>query len=291
VIPSAANPLLNRSYLQAVLRENSLYLSRGRGQNFLVDGGVLARILEVAALPPGGPILEIGAGLGTLSLELRRMGPVLAVESDRGLARLLPSFCPEGEGFLLIRGDFLKLDLSRLEEFAAGRPLCVVSNLPYSAAGAALGRLLGSSLQLGRMTCMLQKESAQRIVSPPGGKQYGFLSVIAGIYAPAHLHFSVPARAFFPIPRVDSAVVGFEPRLPRADDPDKKAVLRLVGAAFSQRRKMLKNALEQARQLDYTPDLIEEGCRQVGIDPSIRPERLFPGDFLRLTAILENFAR
>ncbi|HPJ71832.1 MAG TPA: rRNA adenine N-6-methyltransferase family protein, partial [bacterium] len=106
----ADNPLLDRGYLSAVLAENGLRLSRDRGQNFITDGGVLERILEEAGLADSETVLEIGPGLGTMTVEMRKICPVVAVECDRGIARLLGVFCPEGTGFTLIREDFLKVD-------------------------------------------------------------------------------------------------------------------------------------------------------------------------------------
>lgn len=288
MIPPAGNPLLSRAYLKAVLGENGLRLSRRRGQNFLADGRVLDRILAAAGLEPGQAILEIGPGLGTMTLELRRRGRVLAVESDRGLGRLLSSFCPPGEDFRLEIRDFLKLDLAEVSGFAAGRPINVVSNLPYSAAGAVLERLLGSDLDIQAMTCMLQAEAAVRLVAGPGNKNYGFLSVIGGIYAPPEIVLKVPRGAFFPVPRVDSAVVRFRPRaLPRGA-PEKKAVFALVAAAFSRRRKMLKNALEGSPGLGYTSETILRGCREAGVDPTVRAEELAPEIFLVLAGALGN---
>jgi len=285
----AVNPLLDRGYLSAVLAENGLRLSRDRGQNFLTDGGVLERILSEAGLSESEAVLEIGPGLGTMTLELRKVCPVVAVECDRGLARLLAALCPEGEGFALIREDFLKVDPERILRAAGKRALKVVSNLPYSLAGAALFRLFRDFPSVRRTVCTVQEEAADRIVAPPGNKEYGLLSVMAGAFGSARRAFKVDRRSFFPVPRVDSAVVVFDPApVPDPDGALRTGLAAVAKAVFAQRRKMIKNTLERVPGLGYTAGQIDRACREAAIDPAARPEQLSPRDYVRLVRALAS---
>ncbi len=284
------NPLVNRSYLSGLLRSRGLYLSRRRGQNFLVDRNILAKIVGAGEPGPSDLVVEIGAGAGTLTRELAyRAGRVKAVEVDRGLAELLRETVAELPNVEVIEADFLRLDPLRLlspESFgaAAGMGVKVIANPPYSIGGEILARLLLSSENLRLMVLTLPREVGIRVTSPPGSGDYGTLSVLAGMFSRPEVLFPVGRRCFFPVPRVDSVVIRFEivpgGRYPVSDLSLWKSVVR---AAFGRRRKFLKNSLASLSALGYTARMLTEACRRAGIDPSRRAETLSGQDFARLS--------
>lgn len=262
----------------SVVRETSVVDShrpRKRfSQNFLHDAHYVARI--VAAIDPRAEdrIVEIGPGLGALTAPLvERAGHLTAVEIDRDLsARLRMRFT--SQQLTLIEGDVLKLDWAALAGGDA-RPLSIVGNLPYHICTPLLFALLPVAHRVRCQLFMLQKEVVDRIVAAPGGKDYGRLSVMLQFrYRVARL-FAVPAGAFSPPPKVQSAIVRMEPiaeeELPAVDA---EALARVVAAAFGRRRKTLRNAL--------APLLDEAQIRAAGVDPAARAETLPVAAFVAL---------
>ena len=301
------NPLLNIGYLKFLLKENNLVLKKNRGQNFLVDGNILRKIIREADLRPNDRVLEIGAGLGTLTRELcRRAGNVIAVEWDRGLTELLFKQTAECNNLQVIQGDILRMDFSSLLENTGSKipqfdmedkgrrgnstgKFKVVSNLPYSICSPVLIKLLESKIGIQTMVCMVQEELGSRIVSKPGKKSYGILSLLAQMHSRPRIAFKVSRNCFFPLPRVDSAVINFQ-MLEGAAYPVKDIKLwkALVKAAFARRRKMLKNTLAQDDKVNYTSDQIIRGCSRANLDPNLRAEQLSVEDFARLADALFN---
>ena len=288
------SPLLNRSYLTELLRKNRLRLSKRRGQHFLVDGNILEKICQVADLHQEDFVLEIGAGVGALTRELgRRAGEVVAVESDRGLFRLLEKEFSEEENIRLIQADILRADLPELGAgFHPGRSggkLKVVSNLPYSIASLVLVKLLESELKIDTLICMVQEEVGRRLVAVPGSKSYGVLSLLTRMHSRPRIVFPVKRNCFFPVPRVDSVVVRLRKRPPAEQGVRSPAFWKkVVKTAFSSRRKMLKNNLAREQGLDYTPEEIAAAFRRARLDLSCRGEELSVRDFSRLADALED---
>ncbi len=215
---------------------------RALGQNFLIDPTVVERIVAAADLSAQERVLEIGPGRGILTRALiGATAGVVAVEIDESLARSLSETC--GEGLEVIASDFLELDLDRLPP----SPMPVVANLPYATGTAILERLLGESHRFPRMVVMLQKEVAERVAAVPGSRAYGSLSVLTAMRAQARVLFDVGPDSFRPQPKVDSAVVRLDALhgLP-SDIEDPALFVRVVRAAFAQRRKMLRNTMRAA---------------------------------------------
>jgi len=259
----------------------------------LIDRNRGEAIAAAAGLGRGDAVLEIGPGPGALTRELcRRAGRVLAVELDRILARILREETADCLNLEIVEEDFLAADLADLVRRLGPPPaeegrLKVVANLPYSVSGPILARLLEPRLGVSLMVLTVQKEVGERIVSPPGGRRYGRLSVLARIYSRPEIIAAVSRNSFYPRPRVDSVVVRLEmipvPELPALD----RVFLReLIRAAFGKRRKMLKNALAGDRELGYSEPRIQAACSGAGIDPRSRPEELAAGDYIRLAAAL-----
>jgi len=252
------------------------------GQHFLHDGGVIRRIIDGIDPKPADRVVEIGPGQGALTwILLQKLGSLDVIEIDRDLARGLQSD-ERGAGKLRVHlQDALRTDFTALR--GEGPPLRIVGNLPYNISTPLMFHLLEHRAAIVDMHFMLQKEVVDRIVAPPGGKDYGRLTVMLAIYAEATRLFEVGRGAFRPPPKVTSAILklvpSVEPRfeaLKALGEAGNRALKLLVNAAFSHRRKTLRNGLR-----DFLDAGDIEAC---GIDPSLRPEVLAPAQFVQLAA-------
>lgn len=245
------------------------------GQHFLHEKGVIEHILTLINATPTDAVVEIGPGQGALTRPLLdRLHALTVIEVDRDLvARLRASAPPQ---LTVVEADALSVDYATLAAHA-GQPLRLVGNLPYNISSPLLFALLARPDAIHDMHFMLQKEVVDRIVAAPGSKTYGRLSVAVAARADATPLFDVAPGAFSPPPKIMSAVVRLRPRA--ADFPvhDWSIFDRLVTAAFSKRRKTLRNALG-----DW---LDAEAISAAGIDPTLRPERITPAEFARLANI------
>ncbi len=244
------------------------------GQHFLHDPGIIQRIVDTIGATAGEHIVEIGPGLGAITqLLLRQTGSLDAVELDRDLIPRLTARCA-GLGDLRIhQADALEFDFCALAP--AQEKLRIVGNLPYNVSTPLLFRLVKQRECIQDMHFMLQKEVVERIAAAPGNKRYGRLTIMLAIYFEAEPLFHIGPGAFNPPPRVESAFLRLAPHAvapPAPSDPHRFADV--VRQAFSFRRKTLRNALAGFA----TPAQLE----QLGIDPGDRPERLAPGDFVRV---------
>ncbi len=289
------NRLFRPAYLRSCLAAAGFSPRKSRGQNFLIDRNRGEAIVAAAGLGRGDAVLEIGPGPGALTREIcSRAERVVAVEQDPILARILREETADCENLEIVEEDFLAVGLGALAgklsagAGPAGEPK-VVANLPYSVSGPILARLLESRLGISLMVLTVQKEVGERIVSPPGGKRYGRLSVLTAVYSRPEIIAAVSRNSFYPRPRVDSVVLRLkmipDPTLPPGGGHFLSAVVR---AAFGKRRKMLKNALAGEGGLGYSEEQICAACREAGIDPRSRPEELAAGDFVRLASALER---
>ena len=240
------------------------------GQNFLVDGNIIRKIVAAIAPRPGEMIVEIGPGLAALTRPvLEACGRLHVVEIDRDLiARLKSDF---GDGRLTIHeGDALKFDFATL-----GRDLRVIGNLPYNISTPLLFHLSDHAERIRDMTFMLQKEVVDRMVAGPATEAYGRLSVMLQYRHEMEKLFDVPPGAFRPAPKVTSAIVRLVPRPTSALQARDAALLgRIVTAAFGQRRKTLRNTLREF--------VGEAELAALGIDAGLRGERLSVDDFVRI---------
>ena len=259
--------------LREALAAHGLMAKKAFGQHFLLDLNITRKIARLAGFAPGERVIEVGPGPGGLTRALLEAGArVTAIEKDERFRPLLEDLAAAAGGALtLVFGDALVTDEAAL---AAGAPAHVVSNLPYNVGTPLLIKWLTGPWTPASLTLMFQKEVAQRIAAPPGGGAYGRLAVIAQATCEARSVMDVPARAFTPPPKVDSAVVRLAPR-PDRPSPERLAALQAVtAAAFGQRRKMLRQSL---KGLGGEP-LIEAA----GLDPQARAETVDVAGFLRL---------
>jgi len=262
--------------LREALASAGLAARKSFGQHFLLDLNVTRKIARLAGPLDGETVVEVGPGPGGLTRALLEAGAsVIAIEKDARFVPLLDDLAAHAEGRLtVVRADALMLDAKAVP---AGAP--VVANLPYNVATPLLVGWLTGAWRPRAMTLMFQKEVAQRITAAPGSKDYGRLSVLAQALADAKIVMELPARAFTPPPKVDSAVVRLTPRSNRPPDALVEALQRVTAAAFGQRRKMLRSSLK--------PLGGEALCAAVGVDPAARAEDVSVAQYLALAEQVE----
>jgi 16S rRNA (adenine1518-N6/adenine1519-N6)-dimethyltransferase len=253
------------------------------GQNFLVDEKAYRAIVEACAPDEKSWVIEIGAGLGTLTARLaERAGRVIAVERDRDMVAVLRGELGANDRVEIAEANALTYDYVGVEARAGSKPI-VVGNLPYQIASQILFRLLEARAHVARIVVMLQKEMVERIVAPPGTAEYGALSVMVRMYGEAQQVARVRAGGFVPPPKVDSAVLKvtpFEGGRTRVPVDDVERFSKVVHAAFNQRRKTLRNALKA---------IVEDAdgaLARAQIDGQRRGETLSVEEFAKLTDVL-----
>ena len=272
-----------------VIKKYEFCFQKKFGQNFLIDGHVLDKIIAGAGVTKDDMVLEIGPGIGTMTQYLAEAaGKVVAVEIDRNLLPILQETLADYDNVKVIHADVLSLDLEKLvQEENGGRPIKVVANLPYYITTPIIMALFEQHVPLANVTVMVQKEVAARMKSGPGSKDYGALSLAVQYYAEPYIVANVPCNCFMPRPNVDSAVI----RLTRYEEPpvqvkDEKMLFKMIRASFNQRRKTLQNGLNNSSELNFTKDQIAAAIAEAGFSPSVRGEALTLEQFAKLTDIL-----
>ncbi|MCK8826719.1 16S rRNA (adenine(1518)-N(6)/adenine(1519)-N(6))-dimethyltransferase RsmA [Natroniella acetigena] len=264
-----------------ILREHNLRLKKGLGQNFLVDTSILDQIVEAAELSEDETVIEIGPGIGALTEKLAQSaGQVIAVELDQRLIPILEENLAAYDNVKIIEGDALKVDFDQL---AAG-DYKVVANLPYYITTPILRRLLEEDFNVTDIFVMVQKEVAERMAAQPGEKSYGVLSFGVQYYTQAEIQFKVPSSVFIPQPKVESAVIGLKLlEQPRVEVIDEDFFFKVIRASFQQRRKMIRNSLSKAANINLSREVVEQALEEVGIDSRIRGEKLSLEEFASLS--------
>ncbi len=261
-------PLLSPPAIRALLSDHGLHPSKALGQHFLADPNTARRIVRLADLEPAQPVIEVGPGLGSLTLALCEAGHrVRAVELDRHVLPVLAEVV-EGADVDIVAGDALDVDWATLLRDAARWAL--VANLPYNVATAVLVRALELAPTIDTFLVMVQREVGERLAAPPGSKIYGAVSVKVAYFGAARVVGLVPPAVFYPRPNVDSALVHVvrHPTPPVAlDDPAR--MFAIVQAGFATRRKTLRQSLRSVFA-DRTGAILDAA----GIDPMLRAERL-----------------
>lgn len=255
------------------------------GQNFLIDGNIADKI-AAAAVPEGACALEIGPGLGALTVRLLKRAKCLAAyEIDAGLVRALGGILPEQDGFTLFHKDFLKANLGEeLGPIFAGADVYVAANLPYYITSPCIMQLMTAKLNVKRITVMVQKEVAQRICAGPGGKDYGAISAAVQYFSRPEMLFTVSPPCFFPRPDVNSAVMTLH--VQPHDKEKAYAYLKTVKMVFAMRRKTVASNLRQA--LNLSCEEASALLDAVNIDQNARAETLSVNALIKLSEIIEN---
>lgn len=257
-------PLLTRSRARELLDRHGVAPSRALGQNFVVDPNTVRRIARLAAVGPGDHVVEVGAGLGALTLALVETGAsVTTIEADRHLLPALHEVLA-GQEVRVVVGDVRELDWAPLlgdtEEWS------LVANLPYNLATPIVLDVLAEVDRVRHLLVMVQREVGERLAAPAGSKAYGIPSVLVALRARAEVVGRVSPEVFLPRPRVESALVRIDRRDRPATDADPEVLTELVRRAFGNRRKMLRRSLDG--RLDETQ------FAAAGVDPAARPEQL-----------------
>ncbi|WP_036730336.1 16S rRNA (adenine(1518)-N(6)/adenine(1519)-N(6))-dimethyltransferase RsmA [Peptoniphilus mikwangii] len=270
-----------------LLNKYGFRFSKSLGQNFLIDGNIVRKIIDSAEISSNDNVLEIGPGVGTLTEELcLRAKKVVSIEIDNHLKELLKESLPY-ENVKIIFNDVLKTDLKKLtEQEFGGETFKVVANLPYYVTTPIISKLIEEDLNIESITVMIQKEVANRFSASPSTKDYGSLSVFIQFYSDVKYEFTVPKNVFMPKPNVDSAVVNLKIKkdLP---DIDRDKLFKVVRAAFSKRRKTLINALS-SYGFNIDKNEILKALSISNIDEKRRAETLSSEEFIVLSINLPS---
>jgi 16S rRNA (adenine1518-N6/adenine1519-N6)-dimethyltransferase len=279
--------LSNPSVVKSLLAKHGAALSKSLGQNFLIDSSVCPRMAELGGAGHGVCVLEIGPGLGVLTVELSKLADkVVAVELDKKLLPVLNDTLADFKNVTVINSDVMKTDLAAVirEEFGGGETV-LCANLPYYITSPVIMYLLESRLPVKSVTVMVQKEVARRLCAAPGQGDAGAISCAVSYYSEPHLLFDVSAESFLPQPKVDSSVIRLDIReTPAVQVSDEALMFRAIRASFGQRRKTIANALSAG--LAITKDEAIHALEQASISPTVRGERLTLEDFARLAEAL-----
>lgn len=272
-----------------IIKKYDFCFQKRFGQNFLIDGHVLDKIIAGAGVTKADTVLEIGPGIGSMTQYLAEAaGAVIAVEIDQKLIPILAETLADYDNVKVLQADILSLDLNRLvQEKNGGRPIKVVANLPYYITTPIIMTLFEQHVPMENITVMVQKEVAARMKAGPGSKDYGALSLAVQYYAEPYIVANVPCNCFIPRPNVDSAVI----RLTKYDTPpvavkDEKLLFKIIRASFNQRRKTLINALNNSSELSFAKDEIMEALSEAELPPAVRGEALTLAQFAVLTDLL-----
>lgn len=256
--------MLTRRDVVALLEAHGLAPSRALGQNFVVDPNTIRKVVDLAAVGPGDPVVEIGAGLGSLTTALAEAGAeVTAIEMDKHLVPVLGEVLA-GTSVRIVEADAREVDWETL--LSGHDRWSLVANLPYNIATPLVADLLDFVPAIDRMLVMVQREAAERLAAPPGGKTYGIPSVKVAYWATAEVVARVSPNVFLPRPNVESALVRIVRRPAPATDADPERLFALVRAGFGQRRKMLRRSLSGL--------VAPEGFERAGVAPESRAEDL-----------------
>jgi 16S rRNA (adenine1518-N6/adenine1519-N6)-dimethyltransferase len=277
---------------RVLLAAHGLRPQKRWGQNFLSEPSTAQMIISRAGVGPDDVVMEIGPGLGALTLPLARTArKVYAIEKDRNLSAILRSELRANaiSNVETVEADVLQLDWTDLAA-KTGSLLTVFGNLPYNISSQIVIRLIESRRFVARAVLMFQRELADRLVATPGSKEYGRITAMLTYCAVVKHMCHVGAKRFYPVPQVDSEVL--EIRFSTAKSypaHDEAQLLQLIAAAFGKRRKTLKNALS-ASGLQIAPALAAQALVQAGIDPGRRAETLSPEEFVALHISLRSLA-
>lgn len=268
--------LLGVRRIRELLRTHRVMLTKSLGQNFVVDPNTIRKIVDLADVGPDDHVLEIGAGAGSLTLELAgRVRKVTALEIDERLKPILDETLAGVSNVFLSFEDVLRVDLTATDATK------IVANLPYNIAAQTVIKVLQEAASVRTLCVMTQREVGERLAAAPGSKIYGLSSVLVGFHATASMAGRISRNVFFPAPNVDSVLVRIERRDDRPTEIEPRFVA-VARAAFGQRRKNIRNSLSAIAPI---PD-VERALERAGIDPMDRAESLSVDDLIALTRAL-----
>lgn len=270
-----------------IIKKYDFAFQKRFGQNFLIDGRVIDKIIAAAEITKEDTVLEIGPGIGTMTQYLAEAaGQVIAVEIDKNLLPIYEETLADYDNVTIINNDILKVDIHELIKGKA-KKVKVVANLPYYITTPIIMGLFENHIPAESITVMVQKEVADRMQSGPGSKDYGALSLAVQYYAMPYIVANVPPNCFMPRPNVGSAVI----RLTSWEEPpvtvkDEKLMFKIIRASFNQRRKTLQNGINNSPDLSFTKEQVVTALKAMGLSESVRGEALNLEQFAKLTDLL-----
>ena len=283
---SAGPRLLGPAEVRSLAAELDLRPTKQRGQNFVIDPNTVRRIVRESAITGDDVVVEVGPGLGSLTLALLEVAArVVAIEVDPVLAARLPATITEFAPAQADRFEVVEADALRVDSLPGPPPTALVANLPYNVSVPVLLHLLAILPSLEHGLVMVQSEVADRLAAGPGSRTYGVPSVKAAWYADVRRAGAIGRTIFWPAPNVDSGLVAWKRREPPSTSVTREQVFEVVDAAFAQRRKALRGAL---RTLAGSSEAATAALAAAGIDPLTRGEALSLDDFVRLTEELHR---
>lgn len=269
--------------MKDILDSYNFKFSKSLGQNFLIDGNIINKIVDAADIDESSGVIEIGPGFGTLTQCLcKRAKKVVAIEIDKSLTEVHKNTIPY-DNIKIIYEDFMKIDVDKIiiEEFE-GMDVKLVANLPYYITTPIIMKVLEDKYNISKMVVMVQKEVAQRFNAKPNTKEYSAISLAVQYRADTKIAMIVPSSVFMPRPKVDSAVITLDIlKKPRIDVADEKMLFKVIRGSFGQRRKTILNSLSS--NLGCSKEAVREVLEKADIDPAIRGEALSLAEFGRIT--------
>lgn len=271
-----------------IIEKYKFRVNKDLGQNFLVDDNALKTIINAAGLTKGDSVLEIGPGIGTLTLELSEAaGKVMAVELDRNLIEILNDVFKDRENIKLYQGDALKVNFKDIAQGYLTEPISICANLPYYITTPLILKFFNEDIKIKNIVLMVQKEVAQRMAAIHGTKDYGALSLMVQYHSKPQIVAMVPAASFIPKPKVDSMIVKLQMyETPPVDLYDEKLFFKIIRDSFNQRRKTLSNSL---KNLGFAKNVMDNAFSNSGIDPVRRGETLSMSEFASLSNEIYKF--
>ena len=273
--------------IESILKPAGFDFKKSLGQNFLINEEVCPAMASAACDENTG-VLEIGPGIGVLTVELSKVAKhVVAIELDDRLRKILPVTLKDCDNVEVIFGDAMKLDLKQIieEKFSDCQRVCVCANLPYYITSPIIMMLLESKLPIENITVMVQKEAAERLCAQVGSRESGAITVAVNYYAQPEILFEVDRYSFMPPPKVDSSVIKLNVRnKPPIELKNEKAFFSLIKAAFAQRRKTLINTVSNTTGI--SKDNLRDALEKMGLSPTVRSEQLTLEQLAELSNIL-----
>ncbi len=267
-----------------IISQHEFLFKKRFGQNFLIDGHVVNKIVTGSNITKDDLVIEIGAGIGSLTQELlENAGKVISIEIDNNLIPILQETLKDYDNFEIINEDVLKVDIQKVIEDSGYKSAKVVANLPYYITTPIIMGLLEQDIAIESITVMIQKEVAYRMNAKPSTKDYGSLSAVVQYYCDTYLVANVPENCFMPRPNVSSAVI----RLTKRDEKpvqvdNEKAFFEFIKIGFSMRRKTLVNCIFNSKKYNYTKVELEQKLEILGYSKSVRGESLTLADFAEI---------
>lgn len=282
--------IYNINKTKEIIKEHGFRFSKSLGQNFLIDGNILSKIVEGAEISETDNVLEVGPGIGSLTQFLAESASrVLAVEIDKSLLSILDKTLGQYNNVQVINEDILKVDLHSLikEHFPDKKPK-VVANLPYYVTTPIIMKFLEEKVNIDSLVVMIQKEVADRMQARENTKDYGALSIAVQYYCDPKILFKVPPSVFVPQPKVESTVIKLDVRdKPLVEVSDEKLFFNIIKDSFSKRRKTLLNGLSTGN-LKLDKDLIREAIKFLNINENIRGEALSIDQFAQICNYIKD---